>query len=129
MTILEGYFAKIKDYPETDNLICVSLNYPHFVKPDKMYHAYVLAPTPWLLERYKKGEMNWKRYGECYLDHLKYNSLAGLEIDGILESSSKGKTIRLMCYEKAEDRHCHRFLLYDILNQLEEFNVPRGHIF
>ncbi len=120
MTILEGYFAKIKDYPETDNLVCVSLDYPWFVKSDKMYHAYVLAPTPWLLKRYKAGEMNWKRYEECYLDHLKHNTLAQMEIAGILERSAKGETIRVMCYEKAEDRQCHRFLLLGILKSMEE---------
>ncbi len=125
MTILEGYFAKIEDYSRNEKLFCVSLTYPHFVKPDKMYHAYPLAPTPWLLERYKAGELTWKRYGEYYLDHLTANKLAQMEIDGILERSAKGETIRLLCFEKAEDRHCHRFLLFDILNQMEEFNVPR----
>ncbi len=119
MTILEGYFARIEDYPNSEKLFCVSLNYPHFVKQDKMYHAYVLAPTPRLLKRYKTGEMNWKRYEECYLDHLKHNTLAGLEIAGILERSAKGETIRVMCYEKAEDKQCHRFLLLDVLKSME----------
>ncbi len=120
MTILEGYFAKIKDYPETDELFCVSQVYPRFVKRDKMYHAYVLAPMSWLLKRYKDGEMTWERYAECYLDHLKHNRCGQLELGGILERSGKGETIRLLCWEKAEDKQCHRFLLLDILNSMKE---------
>jgi len=120
MTILEGYFAKIKDYPETDNLVCVSEVYPWFVKSDKMFHAYVLAPTPWLRMRYTDGEITWERYAECYLDHLKHNRCGQLEIDGILERSGKGETIRLLCWERAEDKQCHRFLLLGILNSMDE---------
>ncbi len=120
MTILEGYFARIPYYPETDELICVSLDYPRFIKRDKMFHAYVLAPTPWLLKRYKDKVMTWERYAECYLDHLKHNQCGQLELGGILERAGKGETIRLLCWEKAEDRRCHRFLLIDILNSMEE---------
>jgi len=120
MSILEGYFAKIKDYPETDNLVCVSQDYPWFVKSDKMFHAYVLAPVSWLLKRYKDGEMTWERYAECYLDHLKHNQCGQLELEGILERLGKGETIRLLCWEKAEDKQCHRFPLLDVLNSMEE---------
>jgi len=119
MTILEGYFAKINDYPETDNLVCVSEVYPWFVKSDKMFHAYVLAPIPWLRMRYTDGEITWERYAECYLDHLKHNRCGQLELGGILERSGKGETIRLLCWEKAEDKQCHRFLLLDVLNSME----------
>jgi len=31
-----------------------------------------------------------------------------------------GDMIRLLCYDKAEDRRCHRFILLDILNSMEK---------
>ena len=118
--IIEGYFGQIKNYPDTDELVCVSKIYPWFVKSNRMYHAYVLAPTSWLLKRYRDGEITWERYAECYLDHLEHNRCGQMEIEGFLERDSPEKTIRLMCWEKAEDRKCHRFLLLEAIQNSRE---------
>ena len=116
--ITEGYFGQIKNYPKTDELVCVSEMYPWFVKSDKMFHAYVLAPNPWLLKRYKNEEITWEKYAEYYLDHLEHNSCGQLEIEAMIERDSEEKTIRLMCWEKALDKKCHRFLLLDAIQSL-----------
>ena len=116
--ITEGYFAQIKNYPETDELVCVSLKYPGFVKSDKMFYAYVLAPYPWILKRYKDKEITWERYAECYLDHLEHNRCGQMEIEAMIERDTEEKTIRLMCWEKALDKKCHRFLLLGAIQSL-----------
>ena len=111
--ITEGYFAKIKDYPETDILICVARKYPWFVKKGLMEHCRSLSPTPGLLKDWKNGDITWGEYVERFnFDMCAYtNPLRQFRYYGDL---AKRKVVRLMCWEKAEDKQCHRFILLEI---------------
>lgn len=119
MTILEGYFAKIGDYPEDEVKLCVASSYPFFVKKGRMIHLPSLAPGLKLLRGYKAGEITWEQYIETFKNRMRrYPSRVILDL---LKSRDKeGDTIRLLCYEKAEDRKCHRFVLLDILDSMED---------
>ena len=112
-----GYFAKIKDYPETDELICVSYKYPWFVKKGKMRHLPRVAPEPKLLYEWKNGEITWEKYIQVYKTFLEYDYGALSEIE-FLRLRSKDKTVRLMCWEK--EPPCHRFILRDVILEAEQ---------
>ena len=57
-----GYFAKIKDYPETDWLMCISRKYPWFIKLGTMTHMIEFAPSKELLSDWKNGDITWEEY-------------------------------------------------------------------
>lgn len=119
MTILEGYFAKIDDYPEDELKLCISRTRPHFVKRNKMIHYPSFAPSLKLLREYKAGEVTWEQYIGTFKDEMRrYPSRQSLE--WLKQRDKVGDVIRLLCYERAEDRKCHRFLLLDILNSMED---------
>ncbi len=80
MTILEGYFAKIDEYPEDELKLCVSRTYPHFVKRSTMIHYPSFAPSLKLLREYKAGEVTWEQYAEKFSDEMRqYPSRQNLE--------------------------------------------------
>jgi len=119
MTILEGYFAKINDYPEDGLKLCVASSYPFFVKKGSMVHFPSLAPSEELLKGYKAGEVTWEQYVETFKDEMRrYPSRQSLE--WLKQRDKVCDVIRLLCYERAENRKCHRFILLDILNSMEE---------
>lgn len=117
--ILEGYFAVIDDYPEDEMKLCVARSYPFFVEKDRMVHYPSLAPSMVLLRGYKSGELPWKEYSEIFKDEMSQDqpmqSLGSLKLWNM-----EDRVIRLLCWEKAEDKRCHRFLLLDILSSMEE---------
>ncbi len=113
--ITEGYFAKIKDYPATDILICVARKYPWFVKKGKMEHSRVLAPHPEILEGLKNGDITWGEYEERFrFDMTHYTKPIG-EFR-YLRNLARNKVVRLMCWERADDKKCHRFILLDLIH-------------
>lgn len=118
MTILEGYFAKINDYSEDELKLCVASNYPFFVKKGRMTHFPSLAPSEKLLSGYKAGEVTWEQYVETFKDEMhRWTPKQSLKW---LKQRDKVGDVRLLCYERADDRKCHRFLLLDILNSMED---------
>lgn len=116
--ITEGYFAKVKDYPETDWLICIARKYPWFVKKDKMSHFPSLAPSQELLDDYKSGFTDWGLYGAVYRKEIATSEQARRDIAWIGIKDCQGETVRLMCWEKKPP--CHRFILLDIIEKLGE---------
>jgi len=117
MTILEGYFAKINDYPEDELKLCVARSYPFFVKKGRMIHYPTLAPSEELLKEYKAGEVTWEQYVETFKDEMRrYSSRQSRE--GVKQRDKMGDVIRVLCYEKPP-KHCHRFILLDILDSME----------
>lgn len=127
--IREGYFAKHATYPPDEHLICVSRTYPRFIKPDKMTHMKRLAPNRQLLDDYKNNRITWAEYTERYHKQMNHPLLTPSLLELMLQSNH-GEHIRLLCYEKALDRRCHRFLLLDILGEMgatvEENQRPEG---
>lgn len=108
-----GYFAKIKDYPEDDVLICVSRKYPWFVERLRMVWLSELAPSQALLEVWKSGRISWEEYIIQYeiemMHPLKQKAIRSLRRDDM--------TYRLMCWEK--NPPCHRFLLESMIVEAE----------
>lgn len=119
MTVLEGYFAKIDDYPEDELKLCVSRSYPFFVKRHKMTLFTSLTPSDELLKDYKAGKVTWGQYTDRFKDEMRRQVLSRHNLEW-LKRRDKSANVRLLCYEKAEDRRCHRFLLLDILESMEE---------
>jgi len=120
MTILEGYFAKFKDYPKDEVKLCVSRTLPRFVKKGKMTHFYSLAPSEELLKDYNAGTVTWEQYTDRFNDEMRRQATSWQNLEWLKSRAREDDSIRLMCYEKAEDKQCHRFLLLDILNSMKE---------
>ncbi len=119
MTIHEGYFAKINDYPEDEVKLCVASSYPFFVKKHKMVHYPSLAPSLRLLREYKASDITWEEYIPRFKYEVRQHA-SRQTLEWLKRREKEGGPIRLLCYEKAEDRRCHRFLLLDILKSMEE---------
>ncbi|MCK4784525.1 MAG: DUF488 family protein [Desulfobacteraceae bacterium] len=84
-----------------------------------MIHYPSFASSLKLLREYKTGEITWEQYIELFKDEMRqYPSKQNLE--WLKRRDKVGDAIRLLGYEKAEDRKCHRFLLLDILNSMED---------
>ena len=115
--IREGYFAKHATYPPEELSVCVSRTYPRFIKRDKMTHMKRLAPTSSLLQDYKNHGINWAEYTERFNKQMNH-TLVTPDLLHLMLQSNHGENIRLLCYEKAQDRQCHRFLLLDILKEM-----------
>ena len=110
-----GYFAKIKDYPESDVLICVARKYPWFVDRLSMVHLSALAPSEALLKAWKSNKINWRQYTDCYIGEMK-NQLSENAIRSMRNDNSE--VFRLMCWEK--NPPCHRFILKELILEAEE---------
>ena len=105
-----GYFAKIKDYPEDDVLICVSLKYPWFIDRLLMVHLHEVTPSKILLDTWKQELCDWEEYEKMYRLEMN-NSFSQKAIRSLRRDDM---TYRLMCWEK--EPPCHRFILEDIID-------------
>ncbi len=73
-------------------------------------HRVDFAPTRELLNSYRKGEIDWSKYTESYLNLLKTRAIEKKISQSQLESSC------LLCSEDLPDM-CHRRLLAEYLKQ------------
>jgi len=119
MTILEGYFALIDKYPKNEAKLCVARGYPFFVKRSKMTHYLSLAPSEDLLDDYKAKKITWEQYTDRFKDEMRSQKWSMYTLKLLKRLSRAGSVIRLLCYEKPP-KNCHRFILLDILNSMEE---------
>jgi len=113
--ITEGYFGNLKNYPDTDKLVCVSQKYPWFVKKEKMEHIKNLAPSQPLLDDWKNKRITWEEYERRFRDEVLMHTHPIGELQ-YLEIIGKEQVVRLMCWEK--EPPCHRFILLDIIQSL-----------
>ncbi len=108
-----GYFAQMKNYPDSDVLVCVAIKYPWFIKRLEMVWLSELAPSQDLLDDWKQKEITWDSYTERFIkemEHpLKQKAIRSLRRDAI--------TYRLICWEK--NPPCHRFILKDLILRYE----------
>ena len=114
--ITEGYFGQIKNYPETDVLICVARKYPWFVKKGLMEHCRSLAPHPDLLSDWKNGSITWEEYEKRFRFDMRAHTQP-LRQFRHYRDLAKSKVVRFMCWEKSPP--CHRFILVEMFS---EFN-------
>lgn len=101
----ESYLANMKNLPVDAEKIVVTRRAGH-----------VLSPSWKLLNDYKNGRINWDQYVERF-KHEMNNDICIAAMRKI-KWMSKSKDIFLICYEKSG--HCHRFLLMDMINKLDE---------
>ncbi len=118
MVVKEGYFAKLESYPEDEIHLCISWKYPWFIKKDKMSWERSLSPSPYILESYKSGNWDWKKYVERFKRELRINHVKMSALSTVALASAEGKDVRLLCWEKGLDGKCHRFVILDILESL-----------
>ena len=99
MTIIEGYIAQWRNYPDDEVKVRVA-------RPS------ILGPSKKLLHDYKKNDLSWKEYTTRYIAEIMNSPRALKQLDDIIELS-KNNTVRLICYEK--NPPCHRFILMDMI--------------
>ena len=76
-------------------------------------HLKEMAPSVELLRDWKAGNISWAEYKNRYYkemaqQHEKISKLAKRASD---------KTITLLCFERKENPHCHRYLLKDLIEK------------
>lgn len=103
----ESYLAVMKKLPQDSVKIVVTRT-----------AGSVLSPSWDLLNDYKSGKTNWDGYVERF-KHEMNNDRCIAEMRKI-KWTAKHKDVYLICYEKRYP--CHRFLLVDMINSLDEKN-------
>lgn len=101
----ESYLSNIKNLPENAEKIIVTRTAGH-----------VLSPSKALLWDYKKGRINWDQYTERFRHEM--NNDVCIAAMRKIKWLSKIRDIYLICYEKKYP--CHRFLLIEMINKLDE---------
>ena len=101
----ESYISNWKNLPEDAIKIRVA-------RPS------ILGPSEKLLWDYKNGKINWQEYKIQFRLEIISNPEAMKELDRI-SALSKTKDVYLICYEK--EYPCHRFILIDIIKEMEEY--------
>ena len=81
------YLAKINTYPPNEEHILVIR--------DRGNND--LAPSEELLNKWKKGEIDWKEYKEIFLEEME-NPESQTRLQKIVEKVAEGKDVRLICY-------------------------------
>lgn len=101
----ETYLANMRNLPENAEKIVVTRSSGH-----------VLSPSWDLLNDYKSKKINWEEYTKRFNQEMKKDEcIASMRK---IKWLAKEKDVYLICYEKAG--HCHRFLLIDMINKLDE---------
>ena len=101
----ESYLAVMKNLPNDAVKVVVTRTAGH-----------ALSPSKGLLWDYKKGRINWGQYTERFRQEMN-NDICIAEMRKI-KWMAKNKDVYLICYEKSGN--CHRFLLMDMINKLDE---------
>lgn len=101
----ESYLANMRNLPENAIKIIVTRTAGH-----------VLSPSKGLLWDYKKGRINWDQYVERFKREMENDTcIAAMRK---IKWDAKIRDVYLICYEKIYP--CHRFLLIDLINKLDE---------
>jgi uncharacterized protein (DUF488 family) len=98
--IFTSYFAKAGRLPKA---VAITVRPPLKAFPD-IAHLPALAPSGYILTRYKAGKMTEQEYTELYLGTLNQRGLTPLQVLSKLEDGAI-----LVCYE-GPHRFCHRHL-------------------
>ena len=103
----ESYLAVMKNLPKDAVKIVVTRT-----------AGSILSPSWNLLDDYKSGKINWDGYMERFNNEMN-NDRCIAEMRKI-KWMAKDRDVYLICYEKRFP--CHRFLLVDMINKLDEKN-------
>jgi len=69
-----------------------------------------VAPSSFLLDLIKKGEINWNEYRQRYIGYIHSSLGTGIRWMKKVGERAIGHNVVLVCYEK-DSEHCHRTLL------------------
>lgn len=101
----ESYLAVMKNLPKDSVKIVVTRT-----------AGSVLSPSRDLLDDYKNGKIDWNGYVERFMQEM--NNDICIATMRKIKWIAKSKDVYLICYEKRFP--CHRFLLVDMINKLDE---------
>ena len=104
MALKETYLARWKEIPKDAKGIAVTRTAKS-----------LLAPSQALLKDWKTGKISWSDYETRYRKEM-LGSPRVMEYLGDIKRQAETMDIYLVCYEKKPP--CHRFLLLDILEEL-----------
>ena len=71
----------------------------------------VLAPSATLLSDWKDGRISWDEYEDRYRAEM----ASQRAVIATLAFRARYCTVTLLCYEREEDPHCHRYLLKKLI--------------
>lgn len=108
--IYTSYFSKIKNLDDSYIIIGVTRFPPSKFKNNISF----IAPSEWLLYKYKNNKINEKEYEEIYTKEL--DCKIDLFLEYLKRIQTNNKHIVLCCYEKSE-KFCHRHILAKELNK------------
>lgn len=76
-----------------------------------------LAPKWENIKAFKNQEITWEEYTNRYLELLKqrFEDPLGESILEYLSAQTNLNNITLCCWEKEDDPHCHRKIVYDLI--------------
>ena len=101
----ESYLANMKNLPEDAIKIVVTRSAGH-----------VLSPSKKLLWDYKNGRIDWDGYVKRFYQEMD-NDVCRAAMRKI-KLMAKDRDVYLICFEKRGN--CHRFLLMDMINKLDD---------
>lgn len=107
--IFTSYYAKAAKLDKDKYTFCsISRGTPTWF-PYKLVDRKSLAPSSYLLSKYKEGEMSWKEYEAIYIREQGLPQMADTILDDLENLVDYyNKPVVLLCYEKEQ---CHRFIL------------------
>jgi len=73
-----------------------------------------IEPPAMVLRLLKEKAITWKGFKAAYLDSLN-NCDSRMWMQRLVAPRCAEKNVVFVCYEKAEDKHCHRFLLAEVM--------------
>ncbi len=111
--IYTSYFAKLKNIDITKyKPYAISRYLPKGINVNQIIE---LAPTSHLLKKWKDNKIDWEEYSEEYCWGLE-----SINLEKVFESIPNNSI--LLCYEK-NYKQCHRDLLSQYINNMEDINI------
>ena len=113
MTINVGNFSS-----KLPNKLSIANSMPKGVKMRTVKKLYLqlamfIVPSWGLVGGLKNGKISWEIYARIYQENLSKINLRQV-MENLCALVNKDE-LTLCCWERADDEHCHRKLLYDML--------------
>lgn len=79
--------------------------------------GHMLSPSKALLWSYKNGRVDWAEYVKTFYREM--DNPACVAVMREIKKLAETKDVYLICYE-APGKNCHRYLLVDMINKMDE---------
>lgn len=120
--IYTTYLSKLKDIPDNAIKVCISRKPPAKETLEKYncMHALSLAPTQWILNKYKEHG-DFEKFKKSFIREREVITVEeNAEIAKILRLC-KENDVYLICYEKDHTK-CHRSIVAELISK--KLNIP-----